>query len=226
MKKIAVIILVTLTYAFSFGQSLQKEAQHPDIAGKLFRNPAKGKSEIVGIPYAQKAFARAKVININVEAYMRYNVYADEFEFITPKNDTLILDKIDDFSKIHFIGLNKKYVLTPYTEDKMLAYGYLIDVYEKAGYGLLKKETISFTEAKVAKTTLETSMPARYTKQSDSYFFKNKEAGIVAFPEGKKALVKLFPDRKEAIETFVKTQKIAFDEEKDLIKIIDFIAAQ
>src|SRR6187200_2188516 len=104
-----ILLFVLFISMSSFAQSLEKEVQHPDIAGKLFHNPKATKEKIIGSPYYQQIFAKAKVVNIKVDAYMRYNIYADEFEFITPKNDTLILDKIEDFGTIHFTGLNRKY---------------------------------------------------------------------------------------------------------------------
>lgn len=223
MKKLILAIMILVT-AISFSQSLQKEIQHPDIAGRLFRNPVLKKDKPLGSPYFQNAFARAKVVNIKVEAYMRYNVYNDEFEFITPKNDTLILDKIDNFGNIAFPGLNRKYSLLAYVNNKKLVYGYLLDIYEKDGYAIYKKENIVFTEAKKAKTSLEVNMPAKYTNAGDDFFLKNKDAGTVEFPDSKKALIKLFPEKKEVIESFLKENKINFDSEPDLIRIVNLLA--
>ena len=50
--------------------------------------------------------------------------------------------------------------------------------------------------------------------------------GISEFPGSKKELIKLFPDKKQSIEAFFKEQKISFDKEADMIKIVDFLAAQ
>ena len=225
MKKTVLTALIFLVSFGSFSQSLQKEVQHPDIAGKMFRNPKGSKSKIQGSPYTQKMFAAANVEKINLKAYMRYNVHADEFEFISAKNDTLILDRLEDFGVISFPGLNRKYVLTTYVLGKgKLEYGYLIDVYQKGDFGFFKKENVVFVDEKVAKTTLETYMPPKYSKQEDTFFLKNAAAGIVEFPDGKKALTKLFPDKKQAIEDFLKTNKIDFDSEADLIRIVNFLA--
>ena len=222
MRKLFIFAFITtlnITSGFS-----QARVLSPEIAGKTKGQKA-DKAE--GSMYTQKAFAAAKVSSIEGKSFMRYNTFSDEFEFITPKNDTLILDKIEDFKEVMFIGSNKKFVLTPYTNNKnRLTYGYLIQLYEKGNYGLFKKENISFIEAKTAKTTLEMSMPAKYNKSEDTYFLKNKDAGISEFPDSKKDLIKLFPDKKQSIETFVKEQKISFDKEADMIKIVDFLAAQ
>lgn len=224
MKKMLFRVIILLSVLEGTCQSLQKEVQHPDIAGKLFRNQNKTTNKPQGSPYLQKMFIAAKVEKLNIKAFMRYNVFDDNFEFITPKNDTLILDKIDDFGTIVFEATNKKYKLTQYVNTKnKLFNGYLILLYEKGDFVLYKKENIAFYEEKLAKTTLERDMPAKYVKSDDFYFFKNKEKGTVEFPENKKQLLKLFPDKKEAMETFLKENKINFDEESDKMKIIDFL---
>ncbi len=229
MKK---FILFCLVVFFSIagisqprGLNNRFEVLDPNTAGKIFHNPLNQKSKPKGSPYLQLMFAAAKVDNVEQKTFMRYNVFNDEFEFITPKNDTLILDKIDDFGTIAFAGTNKKYILANYTNNGKLSHGYLINVYEKAGLGLFKKENITFYEEKIARTTLEKDMPAKYVKANDSYFFRNKTGAISEFPDSKKQLIKLYPDKKTAIETFVKDNKIQFDIESDQIKIIDFLSA-
>jgi hypothetical protein len=226
MKKIVFIILLISSIAFSQSAENSKDQTSVHMAGGSYRNPYKLKNKPKGSPYLQEAFAAANVVNAPGKVFMRYNIFNDEFEFISPKGDTLVLDKIEDFNNISFPGLGKKYKLTPYTDRKnKLAYGYLIEVYEKGDLALFKKENINFVEEKPAKTSLEVTMPARYSKGGDVYYLKNKGV-ITEFPDGKKALVKTFPEKKAAIESFIKDNKVSFDEEADLIRIIDFLAAQ
>lgn len=223
MKKVVSAFLILLTAGSMYAQ----DGGSARMSGSAIINQKQGKKKINGSPYMQPMFAAANVENLNLKAFMRYNIVNDEFEFITPKNDTLILDKIEDFNSIYFSGLNKRYKLSQYTDgSNKFHYGYLIEMYKKDDYTLFKKENIAFVEEKVAKTSLETSMPAKYNKSENTYFLKNKDLGIYEFPDGKKALIKLFPDKKQAIEAFVKENKIAFDEEADMIKIINFIARQ
>jgi hypothetical protein len=171
-------------------------------------------------------FSQAKVGTVEQKNFMRYNVFNDEFEFISAQKDTLILDKIEDFGTIVFPETNKKFQLVAYTNSKnKLFYGYLISLKENNGFALFKKESIQYVEEKIAKTSMEVNMPAKYIKMDDTFFLKNKEKGTSEFPENKKGFVKLFPDKKEVIETFLKENKINFDSESDLMKIIDFIAS-
>jgi hypothetical protein len=224
MRKTILAFAFILLHIAAFSQTVRKEVLNPDHAGKIFRNPAKGKNRPQGSPYMQQMFASANVESLSIKANMRYNAFNDEFEFVSQKGDTLVLDKIEDFNNIFFSGLNKRYKLAQYTDAKgKLFYGYLIDVYQKGNYGVLKKENISFVEEKVAKTTLEVNMPAKYVKSGDTFYLK-KDTVISEFPETKKQLVKLFPEKKEQLEAFVKENKISFSEDSDRIKIVNFLA--
>ena len=215
MKNFKIVLFVVLVF------QLNLYAQLPVKTGKYNSNL---KTKIVGSPYTQKMFAQAKVGTVEQKNFMRYNVFNDEFEFISNQKDTLILDKIEDFGTIVFPETNKKFQLVTYTNSKnKLFYGYLQNLKENNGFAIFKKENIQYVDAKIAKTSMEVNMPAKYVKMDDTFYLKNKDKGTSEFPDNKKGLLKLFPDKKEAIETFLKENKIDFDSESDLMKIIDFI---
>jgi hypothetical protein len=45
-------------------------------------------------------------------------------------------------------------------------------------------------------------------------------------PASKKNIIKMFSDKKSAVESFIKENKIAFSNEDDLVKLIDFLGKQ
>jgi hypothetical protein len=217
MKKY--ILLIT----FLSGISFLGYSQAIPFVGKKVRTLETIK--IQGSPYQDKMFARAKIGKIDQAIFIRYNVFKDEFEYITPKNDSLILDKIEDFGEIVFANTNKKYKLTTYiNSENKLFYGYLVELYTKNKTLLYKKYNVSFTDEKLAKTTLEQDKPAKYNTSSPFYFIKYDDKIPTEFPTNKKGLLKLFPEKKEAIETFLKENKINFSDENDLKKVVDLIA--
>ena len=228
MKKFIIIIALTvqtgILYPQNQGVGHKFEILDPNHAGKIFRNPLAQISKPQGSPYSNPNFSFAKVENVQEKSKMRYNAYSDEIEFITAKNDTLILDRLEDFKDVTFVATNRKYKLVNYLNlDDKFQFGYLIDVYQKNDFGLFKKENIGLTDEKIAKTTLEQSAPAKYYQSSDTYFLKTKDK-IFEFPSSRKKLSKAFLDKKDAIEAFVKENKIDFDNESDKIKIIDFLS--
>ena len=225
MKKIFLAALLVSISVSAQNAENSKETKDARMVGSAFRNPFGGADKPKGSPYAQLAFAGAKVGTMTKTSFMRYNIFNDEFEFISSQNDTLVMDKIEDFNPITFIGTNKKYRLTPYTSNGKLVYGYLVTFYEKGGFSICKKENVTFYEARPAKTSLEQSLPAKFTRNDDWYFLKNKDNVVSEFPENKKQLVKLYPAKKAEIEAFLKENKISFTEDSDRIKIVDFLAA-
>lgn len=184
-------------------------------------------SKTMGSPYLNKSFLPAKVGNVTKGAFMRYDAYNDEFEFINAKNDTLVLNKVEKFSNITFTHTNTKYQLVNYNNKKGDAIvGYLIVLHENKGFALYKKQNISYTSEQTGERPFEPSSPARFEQTKDNYYFKNNDKGIALFPSSKKGLLKLFPEKKIEIEAFVKQNDIDFDKESDLSKIVDFLAVQ
>ncbi|MBS1535887.1 MAG: hypothetical protein JST78_12495 [Bacteroidetes bacterium] len=211
--------------------SLTCMAQNKDVNGRKI-NPYNvhitGMDRFVsqkpeGSPYLNKAFSLAKIEGFDGKFALRYNAYSDEFEFLDNKRDTLLLDKSEVYSKITYAGSNKVYLLVNYINSSGKMYqGYLIEQHQKNNWAVLKRERISFYPGKKAKTSLENDMPAKYNKEKEDFYLRKNDGSIVEFPESKKQLSKLFPDKKDAIEVFVKEQKIDF--EYDQNKIIDFLA--
>lgn len=195
----------------------------PSNSGKIFHNSTPLKTKPEGSPYIVFQFYPAKVEHVEKPSKMRYNAFSDEFEFITEKRDTLILDKKTEFGNITFVSTNISYHLLNYTKSNKDYTGYLILLTELKNLSLFKKENIGLTEEKIAKTTLETSMPPRYFKDENEYYLSLKNHSIIEFPNNKKHLIKQFPDKKEAIENYMKQNDFNFDKENDVIKICEFL---
>ncbi len=189
-----------------------------------YRNKSINPSPPEGSPYLDKNFTFANVNQKFINQKMRYNIYKDEFEFISPSNDTIILDKNENFDNITFITTNTIYKLFNYINilDEYCN-GYLIHIYQKGDVGLFKKENIYLSEEKISRTSMEKNMPAKYHNSSTVFFLKLNKI-IIEFPDNKKKLTKILPSKKEAIENFVKENRIDFDKEIDKIRIIDFLS--
>lgn len=227
MKKISVFfscMIAASMFAQFNGFNMKYEVLDPSTAGKIFHNPIKLANKPEGQPYLNVAFQWAKIERVKQKALMRFNVYADEFEFISPKGDTLILDKLADFSPIEFPDTESKYVLTTFTTRNGKNHtGYLKETYTEGIYTLYTQDNITFYEGKEAKTTLESARPAKYAKGEARYFLKKEKAGVFEFPTSKKQLLGLFPSQKEAIEKFFDKENIDFKLQADRIKLLVFL---
>lgn len=181
-------------------------------------------SRTEGSPYIVKSFTPATVSNVTNTALMRYDAYQDEFEFINPSKDTLALNKSELYNTITFTITNTKYNYVNYTKNGKPVTGYLIWLHDKNGLSFYKKQNVSFTKERIAKSGFDKDIPANFSRGEDTFFIKDNDKGIREFPTTKKGLLKLYTERKDALETFIKQNNIDFDKEADLIKIVDFLA--
>ncbi len=228
MKFYLITIFILFISVFGISQEDRSGGKsykyQPNLGNGVFRELEKDK-KIEGTPYLNNNFTFVKVENVEENSKMRYNIFKDEFEFISVKNDTLILDKNENFKNLNFVSTNTNYKLLNYlNQNDKFYYGYLIDIHQKNNFGLYKKENTALTDEKIAKTTLEQNKLAKYYKTNDDYFIKNNDK-ISEFPSNKKRLIKIFPEKKEVIEAFLKENKIEFSKDSDKIKIINFLAS-
>ncbi len=226
----SLILLFFLTYkslivaqitAISGGQRIVMGSA---IEGGIYRNKSTNPVKPIGSPYLSENFEEATIENIGTGAKMRFNIYRNEFEFISTANDTLILDKILLYNNIKFVKNNNIYKLVKYPDvNDEPEMGYLQELHQNGILTLFKKENIRFKEEKLGITSLEGNMPAKFYTVKNNFFLKVKSV-LINFPDSKKSVLKLFSSKKEAIESFFKINKINFDKENDLIKIVDFLA--
>ncbi|MBO9691998.1 hypothetical protein [Chryseobacterium sp.] len=219
MKKIIFLLFVS-AYSASFGQ-LQNTAAPTDVFMHYRVNSKNGKQlsydDIKGSPYNIKEFRSAK-ISENYETIMaRYNSYTDEVEF--QKNDKIyVLPKNDVFSNIIFTNTKDKLV---YLTDKSDLSGYFFEIVSGKNT-LLKKIKTVFIDVIPAESSYSEDKPAKFQTESPIYYIKT-ENGIIKSPGSKNNIIDNFPGKKEALDVFFKSNKIKFNKEEDLIKLVNFL---
>jgi len=223
MKKQFLLIIITLSTMTGFSQDIERMRFLNDLTTKSMQR-TKIAMGTVGTPYITKAFQPALVSGVSQNAMMRYDAYNDQFEFINSSRDTLVLNRLEQYNKVTFTISNTVYKLMDYTKKGEKVNGYLISLFEKNGYGLFKKQNVRFTKEREANNSYDKSLPARYDKQNDTYFFKNGDKGISEMPDSKKGFFKLFPEKKAELESFFKQNDIDLDKEADMIKVLDLLA--
>lgn len=226
MKHQFKLLLFSLfTSVFVYGQVPRATSLDNSDLSILGRQYVKQAEVVKGSPYIDKVFGHGKVVNAAENVFLRYNAYDDVFEFISPSNDTLVLNKTEAYGDIVFRSTKINYRLLNYTsKNGKPTTGYLIHLYEKNDFILYKKQKVNFSSARPAVSSYAADLPAEYTIAADVFYLKSKDQDIFEFPTNKKGLVKLYPNRKEAIETFLKQNNINFTSETDLKKLIDFLA--
>lgn len=221
MKKFLIIPTLLFSYFSLFGQVLQTVQSVDTHSYYEILSPKSGKtlsySDISGSPYYKKEFTPAKVADNYETLVARYNSYSDEIEF--QKDEKLhVLPKQDVFSKIIFTNTKEKLALVNTGDDLS---GYFFEL-SSGKYPLYKKVKTRFIDMVKSSNGYAEDKPAKFQTLEPKYYIKT-EKGFIKDPKNVKEIVDQIPEKKESIETFVKSNKIKFNKEEDLIKLVNFL---
>lgn len=173
--------------------------------------------EIKGTPFPNKQFVLAKFKENFETAPARYNSFNDNIEY--KKNDEIfILPDTEDFSRVTYID-TKETLVNLKTDDELSGYFYEV---VNGKNSLYKKIKTKYTDAVPAKTTYDSDKPASFKTLSPVYYIKT-DKGFIKKPKNQKEILEQFPDKKEALTAFFKENKIKFDKEEDLKKLVTFL---
>ncbi|WP_025741881.1 hypothetical protein [Aquimarina pacifica] len=243
-KKNSTIIMLFLITCMAFQPSYSQggSAGAPNQQGRILAldalyNRVKNNSKVEGIslneikgsPYLNKNFEKSILYHNNKpvgQLLSRYNIYSDEIEIkknITDKEYSALIK-----SKLIACDLNgQKLIFSSYKpENKMAEEGYLICLSDPLQeYVLYKKIKVIFRDRGVEQSSsLSKRTDAKFAKFT-SYFVSKKEDKLAQeLPKKGKKIASAFSDQHESeISSFIKEQNINTKEEKDLVKLFNFI---
>lgn len=222
IKKTILAILILTNVTFVFGQQTlsvnQVLSDHSvfdgvkSTTGKSFKY-----EDISGTPYLTKTFSNAKLADNYEQLPVRYNSYTDEIEF-QKDNKTSVLPKEAKFSRIEISSPKQTLALLETNDDLS---GYFFEI-SKGKNTLYKKIKTKFIDYVPAPNGYASDKPANFKTLDPVYYIKT-EKGFIKKPKNQKDIIEQFPDKKEALTAFFKSNKIKFDKEEDLIKLVAFL---
>lgn len=180
--------------------------------GKTFKY-----EDIAGSPYYNKDFAIAKIADNYEQVPVRYNSYKDEIE-LKKNNEVQVLPKSSVFARIE-ISSPKQTIVLFETFDELSGYFFEL-VNDKIS--LYKKIKTKFVDVIPAANGYASEKPANFRNLDPVYYIKT-EKGFIKKPKNQKEIIAEFPDKKDALTAFFKSNKIKFDKDEDLIKLVTFL---
>ncbi|SFT56446.1 hypothetical protein SAMN05421857_1658 [Chryseobacterium formosense] len=222
MKKIILSILVIYSsYGFAQNVILTRDAFSQGTALSAMVNTRTGKSltysEVAGSPYVNVNFSMAKIAENYEKIAVRYNSYADQIEF-ERNGSIMVLPKETLFSRIE-IETPKQTIVNLETNDELSGYFYEI---VNGKVALYKKVKTIFIDTKPASNSYSTEEPAHF-KLLDPIFYIKNDKGYIKKPRNQKEIIAQFPDKKDVLNVFFKENKIKFDKEDDLKKLVSYL---
>ncbi|OBW40646.1 hypothetical protein AB670_03113 [Chryseobacterium sp. MOF25P] len=176
--------------------------------------------DIIGTPYADTDFKMAKLADNYEEVPVRYNSYKDEVEFKKGEN-IQVVPKQKEFSRIT-IKKPSQTIVNLETNDNLQ--GYFFELVP-GKIALYKKEKTVFKDEVPAINSYAASKPAEFIKQNPVYYIKT-ENNFIKKPKNQKEIIEAFPSLKDQINTYFKSNKVKFNNEEDLIKLVNHLNQQ
>lgn len=170
--------------------------------------------------------------NINVK--LNYNMLLGEMHFITKEGEILALGDLEDVFVVT-IGERKFYPFNDkeFTEELVSNRKIGLRVRRKAKAGHLSKQGAYGAQSSLASISTVQSMETdgkRFDLKTaeniivsvDNAYYLVKDKNKFSLIKNMKSFTKQFSNYKKQIETFVKEHEIDFNEEEDLIKLIEY----
>jgi hypothetical protein len=173
--------------------------------------------DIKGSPYIDTSFKMAKIAENYEEVPIRYNNYKDEIEF-KKGEDIQVLPKKAEFSKITIKSPQTTIVYLE-TNDELKGYFTQLVLGKTS---LLRKDKTIFKDEVLAPNSYAEGKPAEFRSQDPVYYIETGSSYIKK-PKNQKDIIGAFPNLKDKINTFVKENKIKFNKEEDLKKLVVFL---
>jgi hypothetical protein len=176
---------------------------------------------IDGTPYLNNNFNLGEIVTkdgVFKGVKMKYNIYDDAF-LVDFQGKLMYLEPTSYVKKITIDGASFVVRAIPNSKNK---YDFVIEKFTEQ-INLFSKKTTIFKKAEGATAIIATPKPATYLAKPDKYYLQ-LGSGPLVLVEKIKDFYQLFPNQADALKALIKTEKLEFKSENDLIKIIQFCA--
>jgi hypothetical protein len=198
-----------------------------DLRNRVDRS-ATPPENIRGSYYFKEDFKKSRVIyfgeELDGEIYLRYNAYTDEMEIWKgepgQKNIEEILLKS---AKVDCEIDGEYYKLLPYRSkvNNFPLIGYLVVLTQSSKYKLYLQRKKVFMDATQARTSLEQSLPARFTDDITLYYSIGDETPL-PLRKSKSGLAKVFKGQEKELKEYLKRENNRLKTNEDYKNVFEY----
>ena len=174
-------------------------------------------AELEGIQfkkYLTQDYKPAYVDNFKKRAYLRYNIYEDQMEFVKDNNIYYLKKDVDRI--VRFTD-NTKYAVKELDGET-----HFFLVHQDGKNQLLAYQTVRFVEAKEPETGYDVRKPADFKRRKDELYLALNGTDLVSIPRKKKSFFAMFGDKSSEIKKYLKENRLGYKRVKDLKKVLAY----
>jgi len=166
--------------------------------------------------YLFYSYNEAAVDDYDTKAFVRYNIFDDEMEFVKDESIYYLAKEIG--RKIRFINTNSIYKVFEFKGDL-----HFFKVHVEGENSLIAKQKVRYIEEKVAKSGYDRARPENYKRLNDEIYFAIGNKKLVKLSKkSKKEFFKSFGEKSSEIQKYVKKNKLGRKNIEDLKKIVTY----
>jgi hypothetical protein len=167
------------------------------------------RKKILQKQYLTVAYNPALVDEFTTPAYLRYNLYNDQMEFV--KNENIYYLKKEKGRRVHFTTLNTTYKVFELYGDLEF---FLVQVEAKSS--LLVKQESRFIEPRKANSTYAQDKKADFKRRKDVYYLALNGGSLVKLSTKKKEFATAFKGKEKEMKAYIKKNKLNPKKLKDM----------
>tara|TARA_R110000787_G_scaffold7987_12_gene26904 strand:- start:1652 stop:2305 length:654 start_codon:yes stop_codon:yes gene_type:complete len=208
-----IVLFITVAFAFSLSANAQFTVNGEQTI--LIAKEAEDIPVVLqGIQYKKyltKDYKSAQVDDLKDQAFLRYNIYEDQMEFI--KGNQIYYLKKDVGRTVRFTN-NQKYEV--FEVDGNLNFLLVLTEGKKV---LVTKQIVKYVDALEPNSGYDRGRPADYKRKKDEFYLAT-EKGLTKLPRNKKNFLKVFGSKSSTIKAFMKKNKLSYKKLPDLKKVV------
>lgn len=217
-------------YSSNAGGGAYTEALYQYAKGSIDESNKKtnlSNGSIEGSPYLSNSFVATTVFYDNEnqgKVYYRYNAYNEEIEIKQQNLDAEPIRGLSKDKKIRVIVNNKPMSYKTFIDKKMNTKNGYLSLLIDGKYKLYHHLKVLFKDVKKPSNSFEKIRPAKFS-QKDEYYLEDingKKISQIEF-SNKKILELVLSEHKEALQKFLKNEKLKLKSVNDLHKVINFL---
>lgn len=213
-----------LSFFGANAQAVQVINEPMDMIVYLVNLKNTGYADVEGSPYAEEEFRPATIGGETKTRFIRLNI-VDEVVEVKEEGKVLQLRLREDLHLQFPNGPKEEMIVKTHPDaegrSKLMVFKKLRSV---AGHTLYLKQRKKFIPKK-PKEAFQESAKAQFIDLPDAYYitdFKSNTSNLLELPRKKKAFLAFFGANKNAVEKYIKKQKLDFKNTDDLVEILEF----
>tara|TARA_R110002072_G_scaffold95197_16_gene209853 strand:+ start:12280 stop:12975 length:696 start_codon:yes stop_codon:yes gene_type:complete len=227
MKRILILLVVAIGFSLTTSAQFGRTTSVTNRPGNMNipiahlrlktidRAAEKESEELVKKKYLTYSYEIATVDSYDTKAYVRYNIFDDEMEFV--KDESIYYLAKEEGRKVHFTASGFTYKVYELNGDL-----HFFKLLQEGKNSLVAKQGIRYIDAKAALSGYDRAKPANYKKLKDELYLALEDKTLVKLSKKKNQFFSAFGSKESVMKAYMKKNRLNYKNRTDLEKAVAY----